>query len=67
MRLSYELLPVFLFIMVVRTYIVEPYAIPSESMYPNLTTGDYILVSKSSYGFKFPFTNYTLINWSKPQ
>lgn len=66
-RISYDFLPILLVIMILRSYVIEPFKIPSESMYPLLTTGDYVLVSKSSYGLKFPFTNYTLFNLSDPQ
>lgn len=65
--LSYEILPVMLIIMVIRTYIYEPFTIPSESMYPQLTQGDVIVVSKSSYSLKFPFTNFPLVNLNSPK
>lgn len=66
-KISYDILPVLFIIMVVRTYIYEPFSIPSESMYPQLTKGDFILVSKTSYNIKFPFTNMGLIDTNKPQ
>ena len=51
-KLSYDFLPVLLVIMIVRTYVYEPFSIPSQSMYPQLTEGDFILVSKMSYSIK---------------
>ncbi len=60
-QIFYEVLPVLIVIMVVRTYLVEPFSIPSESMYPQLTQGDYVLVNKTSSALKFPFTNTSII------
>lgn len=61
LQIFYEVLPVLLVIMIIRTYIIQPFSIPSESMYPQLTQGDYLLVNKTSYALKFPFTNSNLI------
>lgn len=61
LQIFYEILPVLLVIMIIRTYVIQPFSIPSESMYPQLTKGDYLLVNKTSYALKFPFTNSNLI------
>lgn len=62
-----SLFPVLLIIVVVRTYVFEPFRIPSESMFPLLTTGDVIYVSKTSYDLKFPLTNVSLMKLKDPQ
>jgi signal peptidase I len=56
------LFPVFLIVFVIRTFIAEPYRIPSGSMKPTLVEGDFVLVNKSSYGWYFPVINKRL-NW----
>lgn len=65
--LATSVFPVVLIIVVVRSYIFEPFRIPSESMFPLLTTGDVIYVSKTSYNIKFPLTNINLINTGNPK
>lgn len=61
------LFPVVLVIVLVRSYVFEPFNIPSESMFPQLTTGDVVYVDKSSYDIKFPLTNLSLYNIADPK
>jgi len=49
--------PVILAVFVVRSFIVEPFKIPSGSMVPTLLVGDFILVNKFEYGLRMPITN----------
>ncbi len=58
---------VILFVFIFRSFIIEPFRIPSGSMLPTLQDGDFIAVSKWSYGIRNPLTNSILINTSKPQ
>ncbi len=53
--------------LVIRTFIVQAFKIPSGSMLPTLQIGDHILVSKFIYGVKMPFTGSTLIPISDPK
>ena len=53
--------------LVIRTFIVQAFKIPSGSMLPTLQIGDHILVSKFTYGVKMPFTGATLIPISDPK
>ena len=59
--------PVILLVFVLRSFIVEPFRIPSGSMYPTLNIGDFILVNKYHYGIRLPIINSKIIDFSEPQ
>ena len=63
---SSSIFPILLFVLLIRSFIVEPYKIPSGSMIPTLMIGDFILVDKNIYGYKIPLTNVTLIENEEP-
>lgn len=63
---SRSLFPVILFVVVIRSFIIEPYQIPSSSMVPTLEKGDFILVSKFSYGLRLPLSNYEFVAFKRP-
>ncbi len=58
--------PVLLVVLVVRSFIAEPYKIPSSSMMPNLLIGDFILVNKFAYGLRLPLTNTKVVPLGEP-
>lgn len=58
---AYELLPIVLVVFILRAFLFEAYQIPSSSMRPDLTVGDFILVNKFDYGIREPITNRVLI------
>lgn len=58
---SREFFPVVLGVWVLRAFLFEAYQIPSSSMRPDLTVGDFILVSKFDYGIRMPVTNKVVI------
>ena len=66
-RQAISLLPIILIVLVIRTFLFEPFKIPSGSMIPTLLIGDFILVNKYEYGLKAPVTKTQIINVSKPK
>ena len=58
--------PVILIVFVLRSFIAEPFRIPSGSMLPTLNVGDFILVNKFSYGFRLPVISEKVISISDP-
>ena len=59
--------PVLIFVLVVRTFVFEPFRIPSSSMMPTLLTGDFIYVNKFAYGLKLPVLHDTMIEVGHPE
>ncbi len=59
--------PVILLVFVLRSFIVEPFKIPSGSMIPTLQIGDFILVNKFTYGIRLPVINKKIISIGDPQ
>lgn len=59
--------PVILFVFVLRSFIFEPFRIPSGSMLPTLQNGDFILVNKFQYGVRLPIINKKIIPLADPK
>lgn len=59
--------PVLLIVLVVRSFIVEPFQIPSGSMRPTLKVGDFILVNKFAYGLRLPVINTRVLDVDDPE
>ena len=59
--------PVILVVFVLRSFVVEPFRIPSGSMLPSLYIGDFILVSKFSYGIRLPLINQKVFSIGTPK
>lgn len=64
---SRSFFPVLLFVLVIRSFIFEPFRIPSGSMRPTLLEGDYIFVTKYSYGLRLPVTNTEIVETGEPE
>ena len=59
--------PVILVVFCLRSFVVEPFKIPSGSMIPTLLVGDFILVNKWIYGIRLPVINKKVVEVSHPQ
>ncbi|MFA5631604.1 MAG: signal peptidase I [Porticoccaceae bacterium] len=59
--------PVLFIVLVLRSFIVEPFQIPSASMVPTLQVGDFILVNKYVYGLRLPVTQTKILDVEQPQ
>lgn len=59
--------PVVLVVLLLRSFLVEPFRIPSGSMMPTLLVGDFILVNKFTYGIRLPVLNNKVIELGEPQ
>lgn len=59
--------PVLFVVLVLRSFLVEPFQIPSGSMIPTLKVGDFILVNKFTYGIRLPVTNTKVIDINQPE
>ena len=63
---SISFFPVILIVFVLRSFLVEPFKIPSSSMVPTLLVGDFILVNKYTYGIRLPVANRKLVELGSP-
>lgn len=59
--------PVIALVFVLRSFLWEPFKIPSSSMVPTLLVGDFILVNKYAYGIRLPIVNQKVIEIGNPQ
>ncbi len=59
--------PVILIVFLLRSFLVEPFKIPSGSMLPTLEIGDFILVNKYEYGIRLPILNKKIIDVGEPR
>lgn len=59
--------PVLLLVLILRSFLFEPFRIPSESMLPTLHEGDFIFVNKFVYGLRLPVLNTKVVGLGEPE
>jgi signal peptidase I len=59
--------PVALVVLLLRSFVFEPFRIPSDSMMPTLLDGDFIIVNKFAYGLRLPVLNHKFLEVGEPQ
>ena len=59
--------PILLLVLVIRSFLFEPFRIPSGSMMPTLVEGDFIFVNKFAYGLRLPVINSKILRIGEPQ
>lgn len=64
---SRSFFPIIFIVLILRSFLMEPFRIPSGSMMPTLLVGDFILVNKFSYGIRLPVLNKKIIDTGEPQ
>ncbi len=64
---SRSFFPVLLFVLVIRSFVFEPFRIPSGSMMPTLLKGDFIFVQKYAYGLRLPVTETKIVETGNPE
>ncbi len=63
---SKSFFPVLLVVLLLRSFVVEPFHIPSSSMVPTLLVGDFILVNKFDYGLRLPVLHTKILGIGEP-
>lgn len=64
---SISFFPVLVIVLVLRSFLLEPFQIPTGSMIPTLQIGDFIVVNKFSYGFRLPVLRTKIIDMDEPK
>jgi len=59
--------PILLLVLVFRSFLFEPFKIPSSSMVPTLLIGDFIVVNKFAYGLRLPVVNHRFLDLGDPE
>ena len=64
---AHSFFPILLIVLLLRSFLVEPFRIPSGSLEPTLLVGDFVLVNKYIYGLRLPVLNDKILKWREPK
>lgn len=64
---SYSFFPVFFLVLLLRTFLAEPFRIPSGSLEPTLLVGDFVVVNKFIYGLRLPVVENKIVSITNPK
>lgn len=64
---SRSFFPVFFIVLLVRSFLIEPFRIPSGSLEPTLLVGDFVAVNKFSYGLRLPVLEKEIVSFKHPK
>lgn len=64
---SRSFFPVFLIVLLLRSFLIEPFRIPSGSLEPSLNVGDFVAVNKFAYGLRLPVAETKILSFAKPK
>lgn len=62
-----SLLPIFVIVLIIRSFLFQPFRVPSGSLEPTVEPGDFVLVSQFSYGLRLPVIHKKILNLGEPQ
>ncbi len=62
-----KLFPIFFVVWLIRSFVVQPYQVPTGSLEPTVLPGDFIAVSQLSYGIRFPVTHRLIFHTGEPK
>ena len=62
-----SLFPIFLIVLIIRSFVCEPFVVPSGSLEPTVMPGDYLIVNQFIYGLRLPVINTKILNITEPK
>jgi signal peptidase I len=64
---SRSFFPILLIVLLIRSFLIQPYRVPTGSLMPTILPGDFIAVNQFAYGLRLPVINYKIISIGEPQ